>query len=193
MSGLRVAATLNRTRYATFEQLGYRADGAETMPRFAPTNSTLGLASGVVRFAYFTARRTETVTQISINTGATAAGATPTLIRYGLYSVAANGDLTQIAATENDTSLLATTQASHPKALAAPVELTGGARYAVAAIVVTSAAAATVFSSFCVAAADNGAEPRLAASRTGQTDLLASYTAAQLTLTQHIFYASIRP
>lgn len=107
--------------------------------------STAAGASGTdqLMLTYFTAARTETIGTLTVVTGTTAAGATPTLCRMGIYSVAANGDLTLVASTANDTALFAATSTSYAKALSASVGLTAGDRYAVGVLVVSAAAIPT--------------------------------------------------
>lgn len=141
-------------------------------------------ASGGVQLQYFTADKTETINTLTAYTGTVAAGATPTLVRYGVYSVAANGDLTLVASTPNDTTLLAATNTAYPKALSASLAKVAGTRYATAIIVVTAAALPTFHGQQLTATTVMNTllrdSPPLVGRLTGQTDLPASITAASL-------------
>lgn len=176
------------------DALGLVASGCENMPRWAASNATgITMPSGAVRFAYFTAPRNMAVSRLSLSSGTTAAGATPTLVRFGLYSVAANGDLTQLSQTASDTGVFAAAGTFYERALGSAVTLTEGQLYAVAAIVVTAAAAPSVQGALAGTGPDNALAPRLSGTVTGQTDLAASYTAGQLSTTQSIPYVRALP
>jgi hypothetical protein len=176
------------------DTLGSLAGAQETMPRWAATNiSNPSMPSGAVRFAYFTASASQTITKISLSSSNTAAGATPSLVRYGIYSVDSSGNLTQLSQTANVTSVFAAPQNSYPLALAASVALTQGQLYAIAAIVVTAAAAPTVAGVLCATGVDNAFAPRLCGVLTAQSDLAASYTAGQVALSQSFAYAAALP
>lgn len=149
-------------------------NGQETIPRmFAVNNITQN--SQTFRLTYFTARKSEAAANVVVTTTGTPAGATPTLIRFGLYSVAGNGDLTLVASTPNDTTLLAVANTEYSKALSAPFALTAGNRYAFGALVVTAATAPTV-AGFAQAgsAAMTARAPRMGGFMAAQTDLPAS-------------------
>jgi hypothetical protein len=154
------------------------ASGEETFPREA-VGTTATMTSGMLRLSFFTATKTETVTSLACGVGSTAAAATPSLIRFGVYSVAENGDLTLIASTANDTALLATTFAKHTKALSESWSKTAGTRYAIGLLVVTGATAPIV-SATAGNPGINARAPRLTGSLTGQTDLPASVDNASI-------------
>lgn len=165
-------------------------DGQETLPRWAATNSSsITMSSGALRFGYFTARRTATVTALRINSGSTAAGATPTLVRAGLYSVDSSGNLTLMSAITSDTSLLAAALTTYSRNLAANQTVVAGQRYAIGLIVVTAAAAPTVTGCLAATGGENSLSPQLCATITGQTDLPSTITAGSLTQTQSLIYA----
>lgn len=169
--------------------------GQEVFIRDAARDS-LTMSSGTLRLTYFTSRKTETVTQAKVYTANTAAGATPTLIRIGLYTEAGNGDLTLVASTPNDTSLLSGANAEYAKSFSASYGLVLGSRYAIGLIVVTAAAAPTVvgntFGGIVNGAMPNRA-PRLVSVFTGQTDLPSSITNANQAATFNRLYAEILP
>ncbi|HYH49649.1 MAG TPA: glycosyl hydrolase family 28-related protein [Acidimicrobiia bacterium] len=148
--------------------------GEETYSRRWATQTTVSTGAGTLRLTYFTARKTETINSVRVYSGGTAAGATPTLARIGVYSVAANGDLTLVASTANDTTLFAGANTAYTKALSAPWSKVAGRRYAIGPLVVTGATAPTVVGYSAGNAAEAGIAPRVSGAVTGQTDLPAS-------------------
>lgn len=101
--------------------------------------NTVSPVSGGLVLTHFTADKSEAINTLTLSTGSVAAAATPTLIRYAVYSVASNGDLTLVASTVNDTTLLTATNTDYPKALSSTWNKVVGNRYAVGVLVVTSA------------------------------------------------------
>ncbi|CAN7307745.1 hypothetical protein LJR296_001457 [Cupriavidus necator] len=169
--------------------------GEETLPRLHIINTALSLPSGTMRLAYFTARKTEQIANVRIPCGNTAAGATPTLIRVGIYSVAANGDLTLIAATTSDTTLMAVANTVYTKALSASFVKRGGQRYAVGLLVVTGAATPTTIGTSGAGniTSEYGKSPKLCGSVASQTDLPASLTAASVAEATALPYLVLAP
>ncbi|MCE5291592.1 MAG: hypothetical protein LLG14_20465 [Nocardiaceae bacterium] len=153
--------------------------GQETIPRIEAPQVGLTWSSGSLRLSYFTARKSETETTVIVYTGQTAAGATPTLCRVGLYSVAANGDLTLVGSIANDTTLFAAASTKYTRSLSSSVALVAGNRYALGLLVVTSAAMPSFIGGGLPFSASLDA-PAVAASLSGQTDLPSSITAASL-------------
>jgi hypothetical protein len=90
--------------------------------------------TGTVFFSYFTARRSEAITKVQVNTGGTA-GVTLTLARVGVYT-AIGGTLTLVASTTNDTTMWTAANTAYQKALSATWNKLGGQRYAVAVLVI---------------------------------------------------------
>lgn len=155
-------------------------NGQETFPREI-ASSSVTQSTGVLRLGYFTARKNETAVNAVVVTAATPAGATPTLVRYGLYSVASNGNLTLIASTPNDTALLSVALTVYSKAFSVSVAVNKGARYAFGVLVVTGATAPTIVGGTQGgAAALHGLAPRLAGQMSSQTDLPSSVTAGSI-------------
>ena len=70
--------------------------GEATMPRHLVSAAALATTSGVLRLAYFTARGPLAATKVRAVSGTTAAGATPSLARIGVYTVNAAGDHTLV-------------------------------------------------------------------------------------------------
>lgn len=146
---------------------------------FASAGATI---SGDLQLSFFTACKTETVTQLSMYSAGTA-GASVTLNRWGVYNVAANGDLTLTASTPNDLTLFTATGTRYVKALSVPWAKVAGNRYAVGFLTVAGTPPSVYGSTdISTALADNvwGRDPRLSGRVTGQTDLPASVAAASV-------------
>jgi hypothetical protein len=140
------------------------ATGQENIPRWAATSAnSITMATGVVRFAYFTARQTQTITKLRFSSANTAAAATPTLVKFGLYSVDVSGNLTQIGVTASDTSIFSVAQTDYSISLSASASVTEGSQYAIAAIVVTGATAPTIAGTVASTPASTALSPRLCA------------------------------
>lgn len=177
------------------------AVGVSTIPRqAAASNSAVTLSTGFFRTVHFTALRSFTSTGMRVYSGGTAAAATPTLVRFGLYSLDPDGAGTLIASIANDTSLLAATSTAYTRSWTTPAEVTAGARYALGALVVSAAAAPSLPGLQIMSAvtgsggAAAGQAPRLAGSVGGTTDLPADFTDASLvTPLPAMFYAAILP
>ena len=111
---------------------------------FDPTATISGTAqtSGSVVLSAFQALRTETITQLRLETGGTAAAATPTLIRLGVYERNPLDNLwTLLASTVGtDLTLFSAANATYTKPLTAPFYKKIGRQYADAYIVVTGVA-----------------------------------------------------
>lgn len=154
----------------------------EVVPnRFLVNNhSTTGVLTQRLLLNYFKAKRTATINNLTLLSGGTAAAATPTLIRMGVYSIAANGDATLVASTPNDTALFAATFTAYTKALSAPWAKQAGVEYALGLLIVTAAAVPTIAGWMPVATGIQGTEntraPKLVDSKNGQADLPASIT-----------------
>lgn len=151
-------------------------------------------ASGTLVLTYRRSPSTFTATQIRSGSS-TAAGATPTLIRLGLYSVAANGDLTLIASTINDTTLYGAANTAYGKALSSSVSLVRGQWYAYGMLIVSGASmpalvapSSQAYSSLVLSTA-----PRLSGARAGQTDLPASITSANVAVSNQGLWAEVLP
>lgn len=155
--------------------------GEGCFPRDKVVANTVPTGNQSLRLSYFTARKSETITQVRILSGGTAAGATPTLVRVGLYTVAANGDITLVASTANDTTLLASGSTSYTKALQASYAKVAGQRYAVGILVVTGATAPTVCGGpNFINATESGLAPKLGGLVGSQADLPSSVVAASV-------------
>jgi hypothetical protein len=167
------------------------ASGHESFPReFCTANAAM--TTQVMRLTFFTARKSFTAANLSTISGGTAAGATPTLCRYGLYTVAANGDITLVASSTNDTGLWAATNTQYTKAITGPSGITSyaiaeGQRYAFGALIVTGAATPTLAGWAPINGIYPNLAPRVASAVTGQTDLPTSVANASFSTTQAAF------
>lgn len=150
--------------------------GEMSMPLGAVSNAGCATSNQVLRLVFFEAQRTETINNLTVLTGSTAAGATPTLVRLGVWSVNGSDDLTALlASTANDTSLLAGTNTTYTKALSSSWSKVAGTRYALGLLVVTGATAPQMTGQSVAATGlfTGGVAglPRVTAALTGQTDL----------------------
>lgn len=174
--------------------------GVSTMPRGqAASGASQTLSNQSLRLSYFTSTKSFTSTQVKFVSGATAAAATPTLVRLALYSIAANGDATLVASTVSDTALFATINTSYTRSWSVPVALVAGQRYAVAGLCVTGAAAPSLAGQlFFNGSGAGGTEagqvaPRLSGFVAGQADLPASFAAGSITDLGSRAYVAILP
>lgn len=157
--------------------------GELSMPFGSISNAGCATSNQVLRLVFFEAERTETIDNLTVLTGGTAAGATPTLIRMGVWSVNGSNDLTALlASTASDTSLLASTNTHYTKALSSSWAKVAGTRYALGILVVTGATAPQLtgqsISAAALVAGTLTGLPRVTAALTGQTDLPSSASAA---------------
>jgi hypothetical protein len=158
--------------------------GEASISRNAPLSGVAYGTSGTILLTYRRAQKTETITKLSMASG-TAAGATPTLVKFGVYSVdELTGDLTRVAITASDTATFSTANTSYELALTSSWTKTKGTLYAYAVLVVSTASLPTIvgnshFSSTPVNAI-LALSPRITAAVSAQTDLPSSITAASL-------------
>lgn len=149
-----------------------------TMPRDLAVSTGSSQSTQTLRLSLFTAPIALTVANVGIVAGGTAAGATPTLIRVGLYTVSSTLALTLVASTPNDTALLAVASTRYTKALSASYTFVVGQRYAAGILVVTGATAPTVSGNGALVAGSIALAPQMGASIFAQADLPASVIAA---------------
>lgn len=152
--------------------------GAQTVPREQIVVNNITLTPSTMFWTFFTAPRSFTATRMKLITGGTAAGATPTLCRAGVYEVAPVGDLALVASIPNDTTLFAATNTEYLRNLSAPYSVVAGKRLAIGMIVVTAAAAPTFNGVIHPQASGplNKVVPQIATFLGGQADLPANTT-----------------
>jgi len=146
------------------------AVGESALPRIN-CGTGITLVSGTIHLSFWQAVKTEPVNTLFTTTAGTAAAATPTLCRIGIYSVDANSNLTLIGACANDTTIWNTTFARFNRANTTPFLKVQGQRYAHAVIIVT-AVAAPVMRGYNGSIVDSNQLPFLGGQLAGQTDLL---------------------
>jgi hypothetical protein len=174
--------------------------GQSTMPRDAVTSNTAAnMTSGTMRLAFFTAEETFTATQMRLICGGTAATATPTLVRAGIYSVAKDGSLTLVAAIASDTSIFAATLTAYSRpfstagGLPASLPIVAGTRYAIGILVTSGVAVPALPGANALIASEFAQTPRISGTVTGQTDLPTSVAAASITDSTARCYAAVLP
>lgn len=173
--------------------------GEETFTRRLIAGNQSTGASGDLRLTYFTARKTETITQVRTYAGSTAAAATPTLCRIGVWTADLAGALLAlVGSVASDVALWAVAGTEYTSTLTVPWAKVAGQRYAWGPLIVTAAARPTM-PGFNMAGdvggfrAEAARSPRLSGLLTGQADLPATATAASLGGTGVVFYASFVP
>lgn len=157
------------------------AAGMTTLDRHFAINNCV-MTAGLLRLAYFTAVRSETIRNLAATTTVGQVGAT--LIRMGIYSVAGNpyaadGDLTLIGSIASDLTLFVTANVRYVRPLTASINLVKGSRYAFGILGVGWTTAAQLGGA-SVPPPITAQPPRIAASVSSQTDLPASILVASL-------------
>lgn len=159
--------------------------GMTTIPRHCVGN-TIAATTGTMRFTVHRARKSETINNLTMVTGNTAAGATPTLIRMGVFAYSA-GTWTLVGSTVNDTSLFAGTTTSYTKAMSGSVNLVKDTIYAFAVLIVSGATMPNL-SGNNFQATETGVGPRVSGALTGQTDLPSSFVDGDISNSSAIYY-----
>jgi hypothetical protein len=172
------------SRVLTEVQLSNMHQGTNTldvMPRnISSANITYG--AGNAAWTYFTPLKTITVSQVAMRTQTTA-GATLTLARMGLYTVASNSDITLVARTANDTTLFTANNTIYTRSFdttggyPSTYELVAGQRYAFGFLVTGTTMPS--FSGANIQGSIAALSPKIVSARASQTDLPTSLTAAQ--------------
>lgn len=157
--------------------------------------SGISINSGRRYLGYFTAVSGDSFSNLDIVTGAGAV-VSVTAARLGLYTVAANGDLTLVCQTANDATIGVAANTEYARALDATggypttYTLARGARYA-AAFYITAGTPPTIFG-LSTNSVLNTLSPRAVGfdnSGVG-TDLNTSLTAAQISNVASLFYVA---
>lgn len=168
--------------------------GESSLPRIG-VGTSANLVSGTMILSYWTAIKTETCTKIAAQTQSTAAGATPTYCALGVYSVAANGDLTLQAQCANDTTLFATSFTYYLRNLISSFSKVKGQRYAFAGLVVSAAAMPNLagLNGTVVHANTASATPRIGGVLAGQSSLPVSISSASVGNSSSAYYGEVIP
>jgi len=164
--------------------------GEAVVDRLRGAHDTIGaVGTGTLLLTYFTAQKTEVISQVRMYTSSTPAAATPTLCRIGVWSANAAGDLgALLASTPNDTTLFAAANTAYLKSFSASFTKAIGTRYACGVLVVSGAAMPQYIGWSTVAAATSKLEdsPRVCATIGAQSDLPSTATAASMTATTRV-------
>jgi len=171
------------------------AVGEEVYTRERADASTVSMLTQALRLTYFTARKAQTTTKVRVRSGTTAAGATPTLCRIGLYLIDGVGDGTRVASILNDTALFNLASTGFTRDWSVPYLMVVGQRYALGILVVTTAALPTIAGyTYGTAMDEEGAmTPRLTGRLSTQTDLPASFVDTSLIASVSRYYGVILP
>lgn len=164
------------------EQRRYDAVGDETMPRLSANAEPVPI-TGTMVLSYLRATQTLDVTLIRAYTGATAAAATTTLFRLGLYEVLADGGLALVAAGVSDVTKIQTAWTSVGQSIAG--RIVAGRTYAVAVLAVGPGQMPTLAGTTSAAGVrlSSGVffmDPKLSAQVPGLGDLPTTVAAASL-------------
>lgn len=166
------------------------SSGEAVLDRIIGAQSTsVTTTSGVLALSYFVATKTETITQVRMASGGTAAGATPTLVRIGIWPAASDGSLsTLLASCASDTALFAAATTVYTKTLSSSFSKVAGTRYACGVLVVTAAAAPSLtgYGAASTATAGWDLAPRMAAVVNSQTDLPSTVAVGSLATTSRL-------
>lgn len=153
------------------------------------TNSRLQLCG-------FTAKATQNISQMRMWSSGTAAGATPTLVRMGVYQMdTAVTTLTLVASTVNDTTLFAAANTTYTKSFSSAFQKVAGTYYMAACLVVSGAAMPTtqapaIGTGIVPYATDNWLlQPPTCALVGSQADLPATIAVGTLTNSLVLFHA----
>jgi hypothetical protein len=177
---LPAVGTLPRTphAYGAQAEFGYKITGGMGIvpTRHGHGTVTLTGTSGWMHLHYFRAPRTQLLSRWDLATVSQAYAATPTLIRGGLYTIDSLGNLTQAAASPNDTTLGAVGNTKFGKAFSTPLEVYFGLWYVFGFLAVTATTPANLLGP-ALAGASNiamNSDPRANGVVTGLSDLPAS-------------------
>lgn len=174
------------SRFVDLGRMYEPVSGETALPRLLGWHDALtALGTGSMYVTFFKARKSEAINTMKAATSGTAAAATPTLCRMGIYAVAPNLDTcTLVASTVNDTALFGVANTLNSKALSATWQKQQGVIYACALLVVTGAAAPS-FMGWQISnsnAVNNAASmsPAISGVLTGQADLPVSFNVSGL-------------
>lgn len=174
-----------------FGLLSPRQGGFENVPRILCSASNVS-TNQRLHLNYFTAPVTKTLTSIEFTVAGTAAAATPTLIRYGIYTVSLpTYNLTLAASTTSDTALLATIDTASAAPITSPAAgytVQAGTLYAMAFLCTSGAALPTLCGPVVARAGIQATFPLHARFLASQADLPATVTHSGTTASTNFFY-----
>ncbi len=178
-------------------ELDILTSGESSIDRKAPLTGISYGSSGNVLLTYRRATKTETVTKLQAACG-TAAGATPTLIKFGVYSVnESTGELTRVATTASDTSVFAAANTGYELTLTTPWQKQAGVMYAYALLIVSAQTLPTIVGFAHAASAAVNAilalPPRVTGTVTSQTDLPATVAGGSVSVSNRAIWMHALP
>lgn len=150
--------------------------------------------SGVLLLNYTRAPKSMPLSNMSYVTSASGvAAATPTLIRYAVYTLDASGNLTLAASSANDTSLFAVSSTRYTKAVSGSLQIVKGQWYAVGLLMVSGVALPNLLASVTPTTNFNvyNLAPRIAGQLAGQSDLPASISAGSVASINVLLWAEL--
>ncbi len=156
-------------------------------------NGSITCTSGALLLSFFTATKDITIDTVRMFSTGTAAGATPTVVRVGLFTVQSDGSLGLVHFTSNNTSYLSSTNTKYEIALDGSYALVAGKRYATGVLVVTGAAAPTILGNVLQAQFAKTDGPLIGAVVTGQTNLPDTVAAVDLVASENRPYVELVP
>lgn len=165
--------------------------GESTMSRRYITGSG-ATTTGTMVLGFFTARRTESITQVRTTTGSTAAVGS-TLSRIAMFSVDSAGNLYLIASTANDATLWTAANTAYTETFSSSVNVVRGSRYAVGLLTVGASTAPSFLGSTTCPAAEAFLPPMLSAQVPSLSDLPSSVVAANLAACSLTPYIAVMP
>lgn len=147
--------------------------------------NTATLVSGRMYLHYFTAEMAASVVSVQTYTGSPGAGATPTLVRLGVYQIdPVTGAGTLVASTPNDVTQYGSQQSTWTRSFTTPFTKERGIRYAAAMLIVTAYTTPAIVGvgTGNTAFPDSmlGRAPRVTGAVGGLTDLPATFTAGDV-------------
>lgn len=174
---------LDASAYWPVEKL---SNGFILPQRILPATS-LAMTSQRVQLEYFRAPETANRSTLTKLAGSTPqSGTAPTMIKFGVYSVAGNGDLTKVVQTANDTTLLGSAFVGAAKPLLNPttgvaqsMAFVKGNWYASATLIITTGVIPTLWG-IQTSNTFTANAPRITGGLNSQTDLPATISAASV-------------
>jgi hypothetical protein len=151
--------------------------GQESMSRDLLVSSAVLSGAGAtcaIRLTFFTARKSFTSTAVRMYTGATPAGATPSLARMGVWSVD-GASCTLRGSTAHDATLFSVGSGTYQRNWETPVNFEEGRRYCGGACVITAATAPSLGGWAGGYSTEHGMDAMTAGIISGQSDLPASF------------------
>lgn len=131
---------IRRRLYADSGQFIMDTPVGESVYDRTQTSTGAAATTQQLRLCGFTARASQNITQVRVVTGATAAAATPSLCRIGVYSRNGANLYTLVASHANDTALFAAANTTYTKTFTAPFDKVAGVDYVVAILIVSAVA-----------------------------------------------------